>query len=182
MHALVSRLEHGGELAGGSGVSTTEHLELVMAAQPDVGASDQSREDPYLAHIRESEDDPGYGWVRFAGLLLLILGSLSLIFGLAAIGDSQFIAAHPRYILGTRHTLGWTGVVLGVLELAAGFGVLVKNQPSRWVGVAVLALGAILELLAIQSYPFWSLSLFALAILAMYGLIVHGEKISRPTT
>ena len=51
-------------------------------------------------------------------------------------------------------------------------------QLSRWVGVIVLGIGAIVELLMIQTYPFWSLSLFALCILGMYGLIAHGNKIS----
>jgi len=125
-------------------------------------------------------DDPGYGWVMFAGVLLLIVGMLSLIYGLAAVGNSHFVAGHPRYIIGTLHTWGWIGVILGVLELTVGFGVFVKNQLSRWVGVCVLGVAAIVELLRVQTYPLWSLSLFALAILAMYGLIAHGDKISTP--
>jgi len=124
-------------------------------------------------------DDPGYGWVTFAGVLLLIHAVLSLIYGLAALGNSQFVASHPRYILGTLRTWGWIGVILGVTELIVGCGVLVKNQLSRRIGVLVLGLAAIVELLMVQTYPFWSLSLFAVAIVAMYGLIAHGEKTSR---
>jgi len=85
-------------------------------------------------------DDPGYGWVTFAGVLLLIHGVLSLIYGLAALGNSQFVASHPRYILGTLRTWGWIGVILGVTELIVGCGVLVKNQLSRRIGVLVLGL------------------------------------------
>jgi phosphatidylserine synthase len=70
------------------------------------------------------------------------------------------------------------GVIIGLLAFAAGFGVFVNNQLSRWGGVVVLTVAAIAELLMIQSYPFWSLSMFALCILAMYGLIAHGQKIS----
>ena len=114
-------------------------------------------------------DDPGYGWVTFAGVLLLIHGVLSLIYGLAALGNSQFVASHPRYILGTLHTWGWIGVILGVTELIVGCGVLVKNQLSRRIGVLVLGLAAIVELLMVQTYPFWSLSLFAVAIVANMG-------------
>ena len=53
-----------------------------------------------------------------------------------------------------------------------------KNQLSRWAGVIVLALSAIGELLMMPSYPLWSLSIFILCILAIYGLIAHGEKIA----
>jgi len=34
-------------------------------------------------------DDRGYGWVTFAGVLLLILGSINFIEGLAAIGNAR---------------------------------------------------------------------------------------------
>ena len=68
--------------------------------------------------------------------------------------------------------------MLGVAELAVGCGVFVKNQLSRWVGIIVLALSAIAELLMISSYPFWSLAIFAVCILALYGLIAHGNKMS----
>jgi hypothetical protein len=34
------------------------------------------------------DDDRSYGWVAFAGVLLLMLGTLNFIEGLAAIGNS----------------------------------------------------------------------------------------------
>ena len=53
----------------------------------------------------------------------------------------------------------------------------VKNQLSRWVGVVALAANAIAQLLMMPAYPFWSLSIFALDILAIYGLLAYGKKI-----
>ena len=152
-----------------------------MAVQSSPAARKPSVEDPYAAYAPEDKyrDDPGYGWVMFAGVLLLMIGTLSLIFGFAAIGNSHFLASHPRYILGSLHVWGWIGVMIGLVQLAAGLGVWVKNQLSRWVGVGALAVGAIAELLMMPSYPFWSLAAFTLCILAMYGLIAHGQKISR---
>jgi hypothetical protein len=41
------------------------------------------------------DDDRGYGWVVFAGVLLLVLGTLNFIKGLAAIDNSHFSAAPP---------------------------------------------------------------------------------------
>jgi hypothetical protein len=46
----------------------------------------------------------GVGWVAFAGTLLLILGILNLIEGLAAIGDAHFFARNTTYITGSLHT------------------------------------------------------------------------------
>ena len=52
-----------------------------------------------------------------------------------------------------------------------------KNQLSRWIGVFILACNAIAQLLMMPAYPFLSLCIFTLDILAIYGLIAHGKKI-----
>jgi len=44
--------------------------------------------------------------------------------------------------------------------------------------VIVLSLNAIAQLLMMPAYPFWSLSIFTLDILAGYGLIAYGQRIS----
>jgi hypothetical protein len=124
------------------------------------------------------DDERGYGWVAFAGVLLLILGTLNFIEGLAAIGNAHFFVANTHYIAGDLNAWGWVVLCVGVLEWIVGCGVFVKNQFSRWAGVVVLGLNAIAQLLMMPAYPFWSLSIFALDILAIYGLIAYGKKIS----
>ena len=124
------------------------------------------------------DDDRGYGWVMFAGVLLLILGTLNFIEGLAAIGNAHFFSHNTNYIAGSLNTWGWVVLCVGVIEWAVGCGVFVKNQFSRWVGVAILSLNAIVQLMMIPAYTCWSLSILALDILAIYGLIAYGNKIS----
>ncbi len=123
------------------------------------------------------EEDRGYGWVMFAGVLLLLLGTLNIIEGIAAIGNAHFFTANAHYIVGSLNTWGWVVLCIGVLELAVGCGVFVKNQFSRWTGVIVLSLNAIAQLVMMPAYPFWSLCVFALDILAVYGLIAYGKRI-----
>ena len=133
---------------------------------------------PAEATSYDFDDERGYGWVVFAGVLLLILGTLNFIEGLAAIGNAHFFVANTHYIAGSLNTWGWIVLWIGVLEWIVGCGVFVKNQFSRWVGVFVLAGNAIAQLLTMPAYPFWSLSIFTLDILAMYGLIAYGKRIS----
>jgi type III secretory pathway component EscV len=66
---------------------------------------------------------------------------------------------------------------IDVLELLVGLGVFVKNQFARRTGVVVLAANAIAQLLMMPAYPFWSLTIFAIDILAVYGLIAYGKRI-----
>jgi hypothetical protein len=124
------------------------------------------------------DEERGSGWVMFAGVLLLILGTLNFIEGLAAIGNAHFFVANTHYIVGSLNTWGWVVLCIGGIQWLVGIGVFVKNQFARWTGVLILGLNAIAQLLMIPAYPFWSLSVFALDILAIYGLIAHGNRLS----
>ncbi len=53
---------------------------------------------------------------------------------------------------------------------------LAQTQLARWVGVSAAALSGVAQLLFIQSYPFLSLTVFALDILVMPGLLVYGGR------
>jgi hypothetical protein len=44
--------------------------------------------------------------------------------------------------------------------------------------VIILGLNSIAQLLLIPAYPFWSLSIFALDILAIFALVAYGARIS----
>jgi hypothetical protein len=124
------------------------------------------------------DEDRGQGWVIFAGVLLLLLGALNVIDGIAAIGHAHFYVANARYVFADLKTWGWIVLILGALQLLVGLGVLVKNQFARWTGVVVLSLNALAQLLMIPAYPFWSLAIFALDIVAIYGLIAYGQRIA----
>ncbi len=132
----------------------------------------------YDGYYEEEREERGYGWVMFAGVLLLMLGTLNFIEGLAAIDHANFFVANTHYIAGSLNTWGWVVLCIGMLEWAIGCGVFVKNQFSRWAGVVVLAANGIAQLLMMPAYPFWSLCIFTLDILAIYGLIAYGRRIA----
>ena len=125
-----------------------------------------------------SVDERGRGWVVFAGVLLLMLGTINVIEGISAIGSANFYVANAHYVFGDLNTWGWIALCLGVLQLLVGLGVFAKNQFARWTGVVMLSLNAIAQLLMMPSYPFWSLSIFAVGILAIYGLVAYGDRIT----
>ena len=118
----------------------------------------------------------GNGWLTFAGVLLLIIGSINFIEGLAAIGNAHFFTHNTHYVAGSLKTWGWVVLCLGVVQFVAGGGVFVQNQLARWFGVAALAANAIVQLLMMPAYPFWSLALFGANVVALYGLAAHGKR------
>jgi hypothetical protein len=125
-----------------------------------------SQQEVVMARIEERVT----GWWVLAGTLLLIAGVLNVIWGIAAIGDAKFFIANQKYIISSLHTWGWVALILGVLQLVAGFSLFTGGGFGRWVGMFAAALSAISALLSIPAYPFWSLCLFALAIIILYEL------------
>jgi hypothetical protein len=125
------------------------------------------------------DEERGSGWVTFAGILLLIVGTLNTIEGIAAIDRASFFVRDTHYIAGDLKAWGWTVLFLGIGQILVGLGVMAKNQLARWAGVALLGLNAIAQLLFIPAYPFWSLAIFSLDILAIYGLVAYGGRMAK---
>jgi hypothetical protein len=118
----------------------------------------------------------GYGLVLFAAVLLVILGCFNLIYGIAAIANSHVFTANAHYVFGDLRTWGWITLIIGVLLLGAAAGVLAGNQLARWFAVAVLGLNAIDQMFFIPAYPFWSLMIIAVDVVALYGLCAYGSR------
>jgi hypothetical protein len=117
------------------------------------------------------------GRAVFVAILLLIAGTLNVIYGIAAIGDANFFVDNTRYVFSSLHTWGWITVILGVVQLCGGLSLLAGNTFGRVIGLVAASLGAIGSLLAIGgAFPFWSLAIFALCVICIHGLVVYGEE------
>jgi hypothetical protein len=130
------------------------------------------------APVGESRyDEPrGAGWVLFAGMMLVLVAVLNAIYGIAAIGNSSFFVNDTKYILSDLNTWGWVTLGIAALQMAAAFSVWNGNKFGVWFGIATAGLSAIGALMSIPAYPFWSLAVFAVDILVIYGLAVYGGQ------
>ena len=106
----------------------------------------------------------------------MLVGILNVIWGIAAIGDSSFFIHDTRYILSNLNTWGWVTVILGAVQILAAYSIWSGNQFGRWVGITVAGLSSIGALMSIPAYPFWSLAIFAVDILVIYGLAAYGGQ------
>jgi hypothetical protein len=119
------------------------------------------------------------GWAFFAGVLMVIVGAFQIIKALTALFNQHYLLVNGNGL--AVHVdiaaWGWAHLVLGLVVLAAGFGVVVGQMWGRVVGIAVTAVSAILNMLDIASYPLWSLLIIAMDILVIYALAVHGGEL-----
>jgi len=118
----------------------------------------------------------GYGFILFAGVLLLVSGFWNLIYGIAAIANSHVFVANAHYVVGNLRAWGWITLILAVVQLLAAAGVMTGNQLARWFGVAVLGLNVIDQMLFLPAYPFWSLTIIAMDVVALWGLCAYGSR------
>jgi hypothetical protein len=118
----------------------------------------------------------GTGRVVFAATLLLIAGTLNIIYGIGALDDANIFVNDKRYIFTNLNTMGWVLIVLGVIQLTGGFSLFAGNTYGRVIGIIGGSLGAIGALFSIGGNdPWWSLAVFFLCIYIVHGIFVYGE-------
>ncbi|MFL5833504.1 MAG: hypothetical protein ACJ76B_05950 [Solirubrobacterales bacterium] len=118
----------------------------------------------------------GAGRVAFAAILLLVVGTINIIYGIGALDDANIFVNDQRFILDNLNTLGWVLIVLGVIQLTGGFSLMAGNTYGRVIGIAAGSLGAIEALLSIGGRnPWWSLGVFVLCIYIVHGIFMYGD-------
>jgi len=118
----------------------------------------------------------GSGRAAFVAALLLIVGTLNIIYGIASVGDATAVVGDQRLVFTNLHTYGWVLIILGVIQLTAGLSLLGGNTYGRVLGIVAASLGALNALASIGGRnPWWSLGVFALCIYILHGLIIFGR-------
>ncbi|HUK70730.1 MAG TPA: hypothetical protein VLW50_18560 [Streptosporangiaceae bacterium] len=118
----------------------------------------------------------GYGLMIFASVVLAVVGFFNLFYGIAAVANAHVFVANAHYVFGGLNSWGWVTLILGVLQLFAAAGVLMGNQLARWFGVAVVGLSALDQMFFLGAYPFWSLMIIAVDVVALYALCAYGSR------
>jgi len=122
------------------------------------------------------EEDRGAGWLVFAATMLGLAGILSVIDGIVGLSKSRFYTGNATYVFSDLRTWAWITLIIGVVAIIAAMGVLAGSQFARWFGIIGGVLVAIEQFAFMQAYPFWSLTIFACAILVIYALAAYGGR------
>jgi hypothetical protein len=118
----------------------------------------------------------GAGRAVFAAILLMIVGTVNIIYGIGALDDARIFVNDTRFILDDLNTMGWVLIILGVIQLAGSFSLIAGNTYGRVIGIIGGTLGALGALFSIGgNNPWWSLAVFALCVYVVHGIVVLGE-------
>jgi hypothetical protein len=125
----------------------------------------------------------GAGRVAFAGILLLVAGTLNIIYGIGALDNANIFVNDKRFIFTNLNTMGWVLIVLGLLQLTGGFSLMAGKTYGRVLGILGGSLGAIGALLSVGGAdPWWSLGIFALCVYIVHGIAIYDADEPSPRT
>jgi hypothetical protein len=118
----------------------------------------------------------GVGRATFAATLLLIVGTINIIYGIGALGNANIFHNGQRFVFSDLNTMGWVLIVLGIVQLAGGLSLINGNTFGRIIAIVGASLGALGALFSISGpNPWWSLAVFFLCIYVIHGIFVYGD-------
>jgi len=119
------------------------------------------------------------GWIGFAGMLMLIVGSIDFFQGLVALfEDEYFVVTRSGFLVVDLTAWGWIMLIWGVLLVLAGLGLVAGQGWARWFAIVVVSVNFIAQLgfLGNSQTPLWSLTVMALNIIVLYALTARWSE------
>ena len=125
--------------------------------------------------VNNNQPSDWTGWINFAGFMMIVMGVLQSISGLAALlNDEWLLVTQERLLVFDFTTWGWVHLILGVVVLAAGFAVMRGAVWARIIGVMIAMFSLVLNLAYANTNPIWSLAVVVIDVLIIYALTVRG--------
>jgi hypothetical protein len=116
------------------------------------------------------------GRQSFAGIVAFMVGVFNVIDGLVALLRSDYYAVTSQDLLVFNFTAwGWIWLILGLVQIAIGWGILADKTWARAAGVALAVLVAIGHLAFLRAFPVWSVLVIAMCMLLVWALTARSR-------
>jgi hypothetical protein len=142
----------------------------VQSPKPELRSDDMS-------HAQRYEPSPTpsgawAGWIIFASVILLLLGTLCAIQGFLALFDEGFFIIPREDDLLLVDFTAWGVIMLlwGALLVTAGFGISTGKGWARWFAVVVVSVNVVAQIGFLPAYPIWSAIMIVLDVLIIFAL------------
>ena len=118
-------------------------------------------------------------WWTFAGIMIMISGTINALDGLVAITQSRYIERNIGGELPITNNVknwGWVELILGVILILVAFGVFSGANWARIVGIIAVSINLIFQFAYLGHYPFWSFTMIVIDLLIIFGLAGSSER------
>lgn len=122
-----------------------------------------------------ASEKQGGGWTDFAGTMFLLVGILNVIAGIAALVKKEYFVDGGELFTSIQ-VWGWVWLVLGVLQIVAGYLVWARNAAGRSLALALAGISLAVWFVSMGLHPWWSLIVITIDGLVIYALTVFREQ------
>jgi hypothetical protein len=117
------------------------------------------------------------GWISFAAIMMIIGGTLNLLYGVvAAVNDEWVVFTNRGDVYLDVSEWGWVHIILGGIVLLCGIGLFSGNIIARVVAVFVAGISLLANFFFIPVYPLWALTVIVIDILVIWAVTAHGRE------
>jgi hypothetical protein len=148
-----------------------------MATRERGGQMETAGGDEQLSASSYDQRTGWTGWILFAGVMMIIGGSLNLLYGIvAAVNDEWVVFTNRADVYLDVSQWGWVHIIVGSIVLLAGIGLFSGNILARIVAVIVAGVSLLVNFFFIPVYPFWALTVITIDALVIWALTAHGGE------
>jgi uncharacterized membrane protein len=129
------------------------------------------------ARVSYDERTGWTGWIVFAGVMMIISGSLNALYGVvAAVNDDWVGWTNRENAFLDVSQWGWVHIVVGLIVLLCGIGLFSGNILARTVAVIIASISLVSNFFFIPVYPLWALTVITIDALVIWALTAHGRE------
>jgi len=118
-----------------------------------------------------------YGWIVFAGTMMIISGAFNVIQSLVALADDEFYVVTPNHLVTFDLTQwGWVHLIMGIILILVGLALFKESMWAVIAGIIIVSINMISQFAFMSAYPVWSIVAIAVDLMVLWALIVHGGE------
>ncbi|WP_030249019.1 MULTISPECIES: DUF7144 family membrane protein [unclassified Streptomyces] len=117
------------------------------------------------------DDSSTAGDLALSGTLMVVYGLFAVFQGIAAIANDEVYTSFGDYVFTFDLTAwGWIHLAVGVLVVAAGFGLFTAEPWARVVAAVVVGLALIANFIWLPYQPFWSIIMIVTGLFVLWSV------------
>jgi len=117
------------------------------------------------------------GWITFAAVMMILAGSLNLLYGIiAAVNDEWVVFTNRANVYLDISEWGWVHIIVGAVVLISGLGLFSGNILARTIAVVVASISLLVNFFFIPVYPLWAITVIVIDLLVIWAVTAHGRE------
>ena len=141
-----------------------------MAQHSTAPRSNTTSQETSMSH-RGARSEWAHGGMVFAGVLMMVIGIMGILNGIAGIATDDVYANIGSYVFEfSLTTWGWIHLILGIVGVLVAGGLAVGADWARISAIIIASLSIIAQFLWLPYYPAWAILIIVLDLIVIWAV------------